>query len=112
MGHTLEELRARFAADRSDNKGTPTLDKVSVYKQGMGEKVATARARSGSKVYFERTVDGQDARLTFGKYSGRLLSDLSSFDEGVSYLRWIASKDFPEELLELAKAHTPTKGGA
>lgn len=58
-----------------------------------------------SKAKYDVRVDGKDARLKFGKWSGSLLSSLALSGEGKDYLAWLGRQDFPDELKRLAKAH-------
>jgi hypothetical protein len=57
------------------------------------------------KAKYDVRVDGRDARLKFGRFNTHLLSELHGMSEGLSYLRWLANSDFPDELKRLARAY-------
>ena len=42
--------------------------------------------------------DGGDAVLTFGKFNGRTLQEICKVPDGRSYLEWMLTKDFDEDL--------------
>lgn len=69
------------------------------------------RVRDGGHRIFEPTESDRpglshpqrDARMLVGKYKGQKFRDLCVFEEGRSYLRWIAQQsDFPNLLKEMA----------
>jgi len=48
-------------------------------------------------------VDGRDACLHFGKYSGKSLREIYSHPGGSGYLRWMLLQGFPEELKRIVQ---------
>jgi uncharacterized protein (DUF3820 family) len=48
-------------------------------------------------------VDGRDACLHFGKYSGKSLREIYSHPGGSGYLRWMLMQGFPEELKRIVQ---------
>ena len=44
--------------------------------------------------------DGLDARLKFGEHKGKLVSRMAADSDGSTYLSWMLSEDFPQELKE------------
>ena len=47
--------------------------------------------------YFLQDSDGKDV-INFGKYTGKLLLEVVKDERGRSYLKWILTQDFPEEV--------------
>ena len=66
---------------------------------GMSEEVS---GRDGRFVNY--TVDGRDGRLTFGKHSGRLISELAATNAGAKYLRWALTKSFPDKFKRVVES--------
>lgn len=64
--------------------------------------VSKAEALGRMDKRYSFSVDGRDAVLRFGKYTGRSLREIYSIPGGDSYLRWICSQDFPDDLKSLA----------
>lgn len=103
-----EEAQARAAREEEETQR---------FEEALGErKVATKlgaklaarrkeRTANGSGPRFEILNDGTDARLNFGRHSGRTLSEIASDHEGKGYLRWMQEQKFPAELMRVVASY-------
>lgn len=73
--------------------------KVTTHHTGVGDGTVGNKRRGR----FEERDGGKDALLKFGRYEGRLLSDLAKTDQ--EYLRWLIKEDFPESLKAIVRLH-------
>lgn len=47
------------------------------------------------------TKDGTDAMLMFGRFKGQRLSQMTRSPEGMSYMQWMLTQSFPQELRDV-----------
>jgi uncharacterized protein (DUF3820 family) len=109
---TLDELRNWLAGDTVE--GLPyrelpdALDELITKAPESGGKkrgVDGGRMTKASRGRYEPLSDGNDAKLLFGRYSGRSVSSLAnSRDKNEKeYLVWLLSSDFPQSLKDIIK---------
>jgi uncharacterized protein (DUF3820 family) len=48
-------------------------------------------------------IDGSDATMLVGKFTGSRISDLVKSSEGRQYVRWITKEDWPDDLKVICK---------
>jgi len=68
-------------------------------KKKFKEKFEAARRKASAK--YSLSLDGKDATLHFGKYSGTTIREIAKTRGGRSYLKWTTSQDFPEEIKKI-----------
>lgn len=54
---------------------------------------------------YTATKDGRDAKLHFGRFADKLLSEI----EDQTYLQWLLKEDFPESLKAIVRLHVTAK---
>jgi uncharacterized protein (DUF3820 family) len=67
------------------------------------KKVETRKTLTPASGRYTIQVDGRDASLHFGKYSGMSLREIYSHPGGSGYLRWMLMQGFPEELKRIVQ---------
>lgn len=77
----------------------PTLDVLRrLFRQGALQPEETA---ANSTLRYKISADGKDALLKFGRHRGKTLSAIAKEDP--TYLRFITTSDFPDELKDVAR---------
>ena len=92
-----EDLAHRDLEDSEASDTKPRDGKLDV------DKMITTRVSGTISRRARWTMDstGTDALLHFGKFAGRTIRGLIVMPEGRSYLRWMLTQEFPEDLKTL-----------
>lgn len=95
---TLEELRRWLAGEHTE--GLPERTAVAPQK-GAGVREPDSKYAGREEKRYKISADGKDALLKFGVHRGKSLSVLAVSEP--SYVTWLLSQDFPEELKDVAR---------
>lgn len=115
---TLEDIR-EWLRGRQDGKahGLPSLHESSMVSyvatppvtapepslSPNAERMLQARLKEKMRGKYTIATTGDDAVIKFGKYAGSSLSELAKTTESISYMRWMLTQEFPDELLSVVR---------
>lgn len=103
---TLEEYRRWLSGE--DVEGFPKHDRAKAVEKASSLNLRKVDAKRRQNKKFLRGVkydiiDEDDAILRFGKFNGQRLSYLVTTPDGYSYMEWMTTQDFPDELNEIVE---------
>ena len=91
---TLEELRERLRNPKEKREPKPPATLSPVVHR------------------YKINTDGDDAILLFGKFSGKLVSQMVRASRSKRYLKWLLRQDnFPDDLKNVVRHNLSSKGG-
>jgi hypothetical protein len=111
---TLDQLRNWLAGETVDGlpyrelpKSADELEVHILKSKDKKRSVEDKRLTKVSRGRYEPLRDGEDAKLLFGRYSGRAVSSLASSrdKDEKSYLKWLLESDFPSSLKDIVRKH-------
>lgn len=94
-----EKRKQRMKPDAEEAKGGSARQARST-GGSLADKVKKASGKI-KRPRFTMSVDGEDALLGFGRYSGSNVSDLARDEDGNDYLHWMIGQEFPDELKQV-----------